>query len=88
MVTYNEFMEIISDNKVATTQEQYDITTQTITSVFELIQIYINKHGEIAVSCGSEWLFQDDKAQTDALELVGDILDKLSLFTVNEEDNE
>ena len=50
MVTYNEFMEIISDNKVATTQEQYDITTQTITSVFELIQRYINKHGEIEVT--------------------------------------
>ena len=38
---------------------------------------YCEKHGNIALQCGSEWLYQSDKAQEGALELVGRILDKL-----------
>ena len=87
MIKYSEFMELISHNEICTIQEQYDITAQVITGVFESIRKYINKHGEIAISCGSEWLFQSDSGQVDALKLVGDILDKLSVFVENEEDN-
>lgn len=86
MIKYSEFMELISHNEICTTQEQYDITTLVVTGVFESIRKYVNKHGEIAISCGSEWLFQSDKGQVDALELVGDILDKLSVFVVNEDE--
>lgn len=39
---------------------------------------FCKKHEFIALSCGSEWLYQDDEAQADALELLGTILDKLS----------
>lgn len=38
---------------------------------------YIEKHGDIALSVGSEWMYQDDNAQVDALQLVADILDDL-----------
>lgn len=35
---------------------------------------YINKH-PMALSCGSEYIMQDDKAQEDALGLVCDFFD-------------
>ena len=38
---------------------------------------YIEKHGNVALSVGSEWMYQDDNAQVDALQLVADILDDL-----------
>ena len=46
--------------------------------IFTLIDKFINKHGDIALSCAGEWLYQDDKGQVDALELVADILEVLS----------
>ena len=45
--------------------------------VIKHICYYIRKHGDIALSIGSEWMYQDDKAQVDALQLVADILDDL-----------
>ena len=45
--------------------------------VMKRICDYIEEHGDIALSIGSEWMYQDDKAQVDALQLVADILDDL-----------
>lgn len=41
----------------------------------ELILEYANTH-ELAVECGSEYIYQNDDAQVDALNLVCDIFDK------------
>ena len=41
----------------------------------ELILEYANVH-ELAVECGSEYIYQNDDAQVDALDLVCDIFDK------------
>ena len=45
--------------------------------VMKRICDYIEKHGDIALSIGSEWMYQDDEAQVDALQLVADIIDDL-----------
>ena len=41
----------------------------------ELILEYANTH-ELAVESGSEYIYQNDNAQVDALDLVCDIFDK------------
>lgn len=41
----------------------------------ELILEYTNVH-ELAVECGSEYIYQNDDAQVDALDLVCAIFDK------------
>ena len=41
----------------------------------ELILEYANTH-ELVVECGSEYIYQNDDAQVDALDLVCDIFDK------------
>ena len=41
----------------------------------ELILEYANTH-ELAVECGSEYIYQNDDAQVDALDLVCAIFDK------------
>lgn len=43
--------------------------------VTELIEAYAKKH-ESAVTCGSEYICQNDRAQFDALDLVADIFDE------------
>lgn len=40
----------------------------------KLIKQYIFDH-ELAIECGSEYIYQNDKAQTDAIDLVCDIFD-------------
>lgn len=44
--------------------------------VFNLINEYAEKH-PLALECGSEYIYQNDKAQVDALKLVADIFDRL-----------
>ena len=46
--------------------------------ILKLIDKFVDKHGNIALSCASEWLYQDDRGQVDALELVANILEVLS----------
>lgn len=46
-----------------------------IDKVKELILEYANTH-ELAVECGSEYIYQNDDAQVDALDLVCTIFDK------------
>jgi len=43
--------------------------------VIKLIETYAKKH-ESAVTCGSEYIYQNDRAQFDALDLVADIFDE------------
>lgn len=63
----------------------YDDYGTYIEDIFVLIDKFLDKHGNIALSCGSEWLYQDDKGQIDALELVADILDVLSPLAEDED---
>ena len=46
--------------------------------ILKLIDKFVDKHGNIALSCAGEWLYQDDRGQVDALELVANILEMLS----------
>ena len=46
-----------------------------IDTLQKLIAEYANAH-ELAVECGSEYIYQDDDAQVDALDLVCAIFDK------------
>lgn len=57
-------------------------------AILTLIDKYVDKHGDIALSCGSEWMFQDDEGQVDALDLVGNILDILQDFPDDEQDEQ
>ena len=56
-------------------------------AILSLIDKYVDKHGDIALSCGSEWMYQDDEGQVDALNLVANILDALQDFAEDEEDD-
>lgn len=47
-----------------------------IENLMVLIAGYAEKH-PLAVKCGSEYIYQDDKAQEDALELVANIFDSI-----------
>ena len=57
-----------------------DEACRTTCRVMDLVCEYVEKHGNIALSVGAEWMFDDDKAQVDALRLVGNILDELSEY--------
>ena len=46
--------------------------------ILKLIDKFVDKHGNIALSCAGEWLYQNDRGQVDALELVANILEVLS----------
>ena len=56
-------------------------------AILSLIDKYVDKHGDITLSCGSEWMYQDDEGQVDALNLVANILDALQDFAEDEEDD-
>ena len=45
--------------------------------IIDMINNFTSKH-DLAVQCGSEWLYQSNEGQVDALELVGNILDYLA----------
>lgn len=66
--------------------EDFKKSQETAKNVFVLIERFVDKHGNIALSCGGEWMYQDDKGQVDALELVSNILESLSEFA--EDSNE
>ena len=53
--------------------------------VLKLIDKFVDKHGNIALSCAGEWLYQDDRGQVDALELVANILEVLSPLAEEDE---
>lgn len=66
---------------------EFTYAVEDILKVMNLIKGYVNKHGNIALSCGGEWMYQDDNGQVDALELVSDILDSLSEYANEDEED-
>ena len=54
--------------------------------IIEHVCSFVEKHGTISLSCGSEWMYQSDNGRVDALDLVGNILDDLEDYA--EEDDE
>lgn len=54
--------------------------------ILKLIDKFVDKHGNIALSCAGEWLYQDDRGQVDALELVVNILEVLSSLVDEDEE--
>ena len=54
--------------------------------ILKLIDKFVDKHGNIALSCAGEWLYQDDRGQVDALELVANILEVLSPLADDEDE--
>lgn len=55
--------------------------------IMGLIDKFVDKHGDIALSCAGEWLYQDDRGQVDALELVANILEVLSPLAEEEDED-
>ena len=51
-----------------------DVCRKTVQSIMDEIGEYANMH-ELAKSLGAEYIYQDDEAQVDAIELVGKIFD-------------
>jgi hypothetical protein len=68
--------------------EEFDTAVRTSIDIFTLIEKYVQKHGDIALCCGAEWMYQDDDGQIDGLELCGDILDSLNEYAEYEENEE
>lgn len=52
--------------------------------IMKLIDKYSEEH-DLAKSCGADYIYQNDRAQVDALKLVGDIFD---LYAEEYEDDE
>lgn len=65
---------------------KFDCAVRDAAKLIKFIVAYVNKHGNIALSCSGEWLYQSDRGQVDALELVSDLLDCLSDYA--EDDDE
>ena len=62
-----------------------DRMIREVSDIIKMIAEYVEKHGNIALLCGSEWLYQDDAGQVDAIELVSKILDRMSGYADKEE---
>lgn len=78
----------IRQNGIEDDGETLDDVLFAFNLVFSRIDKYVNKHGNIALSCGSEWMYQSDRGQEDALDLVGNILDGLEDYAEIEEEKE
>ena len=64
---------------------EFDFQIRQAVQIIQKICDYIETHGNITLSCGSEWMYQDDDGQVDALSLVGKILDSLERYSEDEE---
>ena len=51
-----------------------EYSEETEKEILEAVYKYIEENGEDIMSLGAEWLYQSDKGQVSALELVGSIL--------------
>ena len=58
-------------------------TSKNEAKIVDLLKEYADKH-TLALECGGEYVWQDDEAQEDAIELVGAIFD--NLMTEGEEE--
>lgn len=59
-------------------------TSKNEAEIVDLLKEYADKH-TLALECGGEYVWQDDEAQEDAIELVGAIFDKLMTESEEEE---
>lgn len=82
-----EVHDILIDavNNGITDDAALDYAIRTAAEVVEKVAAFVDKNGDIALSCGSEWLYQSDKGQETALALVGDVLDYLNVYASNED---
>ena len=64
-----------------------DVCRKTTQKIMDEIEIYAEKH-DSAKSIGSEYIWQDDEAQVDAIELVGKIFDLFTEEVVEEGEEE
>lgn len=62
------------------------VATYKASHILKLINKYAEKHGEIALSCAGKWLYQDDKGNVNAIDLVADLLEELSEYAEVEEE--
>ena len=90
MMGFNKLVNIFNDVREhgldAVDDFDFDEALYEAHKIFKLIEKYVNKHGNISLACGGEWMYQDDDGQVDALELVSDILDNLSDYAEPEDD--
>lgn len=82
-----EVHDILIDavNNGITDDAALDYAIRTAAEVVEKVAAFVDKNGDIALNCGSEWLYQSDKGQETALALVGDVLDYLNVYASNED---
>lgn len=68
--------------------DNYAKKLEMITSIMDSIDAYAEKH-PLAVEAGADYVYQNDKAQVDALNLVADIFEKYSKYhSPNKEEEE
>lgn len=60
---------------------------EMVNRIMDSIEHYADKHN-LAVECGAEYIFQNDKAQVDALNLTGDIFNIISEYYSSDEEEE
>ena len=59
--TLNELIDMASNirrNGIEDDGETLDDVLYEFEKIFSLINKYVNKHGNIALSCGSEWMYK------------------------------
>ena len=54
-----------------------------MTVMCELLDGFIRDH-DLALDCGGEYIYQNDKAQEDTLELVSNMFDRKAIFEVED----
>ncbi|MDD5022177.1 MAG: VCBS domain-containing protein [Endomicrobiaceae bacterium] len=84
---YNYVLSCIDSDGISD-DAKFDAAIRDMLKVLDRICSYIEKHGTISLTCGGEWMYQDDDGQVDALELVSDILDSLSDYAERDDDTE
>jgi hypothetical protein len=66
---------------------KFDSAVRDAAKIIKHIISYVQEHGNIALTCGGEWMYQSDRGQVDALELVSDMLESLSDYAEQEDNN-
>lgn len=73
MVNFEDYFgDLTVEEYEEQTKEHFEDLTNN--AILGLIEKFAEKH-ELAKECGSEYIYQSDRAQIDALRLVGDIFD-------------
>lgn len=73
MVNFEDYFgDLTVEEYKEQTKEHFEYLTNN--AILGLIEKFAEKH-ELAKECGSEYIYQSDRARIDALRLVGDIFD-------------